>query len=108
MSKLPADLHTASLQVHADDYLAHELGTDVAAPINVTTTFRYPSDSSKFVTATELEEKLQSLEIESKDIPISIPVTRNRSPPVLKPFFRPSLVATPFCTLQACLLSMPQ
>lgn len=69
MSKLPADLHTASLQVHADDYLAHELGTDVAAPINVTTTFRYPSDSSKFVTATELEEKLQSLEIESKDIP---------------------------------------
>lgn len=69
MSHLPTDLHTASLQVHADDYLAHQLGSDVASPLHVTTTFRYPSDTSQFVSAAELEDQLQSGQIGPNDIP---------------------------------------
>lgn len=61
------NLKLASLQVHADDYLA---GTsDVAPPINVTTTFRYPDNPEELQTECELLGALDSGELTHEDIP---------------------------------------
>lgn len=47
-------LKIATLSVHADDELARS--TDVAAPIHVSTTYRYTNDPEKLVSVNEMEE----------------------------------------------------
>lgn len=49
-----SDLQIASLSIHTDDELART--ADVSAPINVSTTFRYPSDPAKLFNVHEVEE----------------------------------------------------
>lgn len=49
---MPLDI--ASISIHADDELA--TSSDVAAPIHLSTTYRYDSDPSKLIPAAELSE----------------------------------------------------
>lgn len=67
--QLPEDLSLATLQVHADDLIAVQLGPDVSAPISTTTTFRYPSDPEDLVTAAETAKKVDDGDLEYKDVP---------------------------------------
>lgn len=52
LNTMPLDI--ASLSIHADDELATT--SDVAAPIHLSTTYRYDSDPSKLVPAADLSE----------------------------------------------------
>lgn len=65
--ELPAGLNIASLQVHADDSLA--VTSDVAAPLHVSTTFRYPSDPAELRTADELFGAVEANELAYTEIP---------------------------------------
>ncbi|VVT56600.1 uncharacterized protein SAPINGB_P005171 [Magnusiomyces paraingens] len=67
MSPLPENLSIASLQVHADDDLA--VTSDVAAPLHVSTTFRYPSNPADLQTAGDLFSALDAGELSHNDIP---------------------------------------
>ncbi|VVT56598.1 uncharacterized protein SAPINGB_P005170 [Magnusiomyces paraingens] len=63
----PTNLAMASLQVHADDMLAAT--SDIAPPLHVSTTFRYPSNPQDLQTETDLFSALESGELSHTSVP---------------------------------------